>query len=142
MSPVDAPQSTFTAEDLRRPRTSRTDVDGRSLRRAQSYDRAVDALLDLLQSGNPAPTAQEIAARSGISVRTVFRLTKDIEALHAAAVSRQMERTAHLYAPILVSGKLTTRVRRLVEIRVGVFETIAPIRRVADRLAGTSECIA
>ena len=75
-------------------------LDGRARRRLDSYERAVDALLDLLEAGNPAPTAQEIAARSGISVRTVFRLTEDIETLHAAAVTRQMERTAHLYQPL------------------------------------------
>jgi IclR helix-turn-helix domain len=63
-------------------------LDGRARRRLHSYERAVDALLDLLEAGNPAPTAQEIAARSGISVRTVFRLTEDIETLHAAAWSR------------------------------------------------------
>lgn len=117
-------------------------TDGRSLRRLHSYERAVDALLDLLEAGNPAPTAQDIAARSGISVRTVFRLTDDIEALHAAAVTRQMERTAHLYRPLPSDGSLAVRIRRLVEHRLTVFESIAPTRRVADRLAAGSARIA
>ena len=116
--------------------------DGRTLRRQQSYDRAVDALLDLLASGNPAPTAQEIAARSGISVRTVFRLTEDIESLHAAAVARQMERTAHLYDPLPTGGNVAERIRRLVAARRAAFEAIAPVRRVGDRLAAGSPRIA
>jgi TetR/AcrR family transcriptional regulator, regulator of autoinduction and epiphytic fitness len=116
--------------------------DGRVLRRQQSYERAVDALLDLLVSGNPAPTAQEIAARSGISVRTVFRLTEDIESLHAAAVTRQMERTAHLYEPLPTEGTVAERIRRLVAARRAVFEAIAPVRRVGDRLAAGSPRIA
>jgi AcrR family transcriptional regulator len=112
--------------------------DGRTRRRLNSYDRAVDALLDLIESGNEAPTAQQIADRSGISVRTVFRLTEDIESLHGAAVLRQMERTAHLYVTLPSTGPLTTRLRTLVKNRVTVFESIAPVRRVGDRLAVTS----
>src|SRR5580698_3664901 len=86
-------------------------ADGRNRRRANSFERAVDALLDLIESGNPSPTAQEIAGRSGVSVRTVFRLTEDIESLHAAAVMRQMERTAHLYAELPNTGNVTSRAR-------------------------------
>lgn len=112
--------------------------DGRTRRRLNSYERAVDALLDLIESGNEAPTAQQIADRSGISVRTVFRLTEDIESLHAAAVLRQIERTAHLYVTLPATGPLTTRLRTLVKNRVTVFESIAPVRRVADRLGASS----
>jgi TetR/AcrR family transcriptional regulator, regulator of autoinduction and epiphytic fitness len=116
--------------------------DGRTLRRLNSYDRAVDALLDLIQSGNPSPTAQQIAEKSGISVRTVFRLTEDIESLHAAAVERQIQRTAHLYIPLRPTGSLGARIRALVDSRATVFEAIAPTRRVGVRLAETSPQIA
>jgi AcrR family transcriptional regulator len=116
--------------------------DGRTRRRLNSYERAVDALLDLIESGNEAPTAQQIAERSGISVRTVFRLTEDIESLHAAGILRQMERTAHLYVTLPKTGPLTTRLRLLVKNRVDVFETIAPVRRVGERMAATSTAIA
>jgi AcrR family transcriptional regulator len=117
-------------------------VDGRNRRRINSFDRAVDALLDLIDSGNPSPTAQDIAQRSGISVRTVFRLTEDIESLHAAAVLRQMERTAHLYVELPNKGSATSRAQALVRNRSAVYETIAPIRRAGDRLANASPQIA
>jgi AcrR family transcriptional regulator len=117
-------------------------ADGRTRRRLDSYERAVDALLDLIESGNEAPTAQQIAERSGISVRTVFRLTEDIESLHAAGVLRQMERTSHLYVSMPATGPLRTRLRMLVKNRVSVFEAIAPVRRVGDRLATSSTRIA
>jgi AcrR family transcriptional regulator len=112
--------------------------DGRTLRRLNSFERAVDALLDLIESGNTAPTAQQIADRSGISVRTVFRLTEDIDALHGAAVHRQVARTAHLYVRLPSTGTLSSRIRALVRNRVTVFEAIAPVRRVADRLDGSA----
>ncbi len=123
---------------------SQTDdiVDGRNRRRLNSFERAVDALLDLIESGNSSPTAQDIADRSGISVRTIFRLTEDIESLHAAAVTRQIERTAHLYVSLSSSGTVTSRARALVRNRSAIFETIAPVRRVGDRLADTSPQIA
>jgi AcrR family transcriptional regulator len=116
--------------------------DGRTRRRLNSFDRAVDAFLDLVESGNDAPTAQQIAEQSGISVRTVFRLTEDIESLHAAGILRQMERTAHLYVTLPKNGPVTTRLRTLVKNRVDVFEAIAPVRRFADRMASTSTSIA
>jgi AcrR family transcriptional regulator len=116
--------------------------DGRTLRRLNSYDRAVDALLDLIESGIPSPTAQQIAEKSGISVRTVFRLTEDIESLHAAAIERQIQRTAHLYVKLPATGSLGARIRALVDNRASVFEAIAPTRRVADRLAEGSPQIA
>ena len=119
-----------------------TPSDGRTRRRLNSYKRAVDALLDLIEAGNEAPTAQQIAERSGISVRTVFRLTEDIESLHAAAVMRQIERTAHLYVELPKTGTFESRLRTLVQNRADVFETIAPVRRVADRLAASSVRIA
>jgi AcrR family transcriptional regulator len=127
---------------LRHVEPPEEEVDGRNRRRINSFDRAVDALLDLIVSGNPSPTAQEIAERSGISVRTVFRLTDDIESLHAAAVLRQMERTAHLYVALPNTGSVASRARALVMNRSEVYETIAPVRRVGDRLANASPHIA
>jgi AcrR family transcriptional regulator len=139
-----APEShTGTAEAGEQgPDATTAPEDGRTRRRLNSYERAVDALLDLIESGNEAPTAQQIAERSGISVRTVFRLTEDIESLHAAGILRQMERTAHLYIALPKSGPLATRMRMLVKNRVDVFEAIAPVRRVGERMACTSPAIA
>src|SRR5580692_11233120 len=71
--------------------------DGRNLRRTQSRERAVDAVLDLIEDGVAWPTAQQIAERSGISIRTVFRLTDDVESLLASAVQRQAEHVARIY---------------------------------------------
>jgi TetR/AcrR family transcriptional regulator of autoinduction and epiphytic fitness len=116
--------------------------DGRSRRRLHSYERAVDAVLDLIEGGVASPTAQQIADRSGISIRTVFRLTDDVESLHAAAVQRQTERITALYVNLSAGGSLGERIDALVENRAIIFETIAPVRRVAERLASGSDLIA
>jgi TetR/AcrR family transcriptional regulator, regulator of autoinduction and epiphytic fitness len=132
----------MVAQGAAPPSGSGNALDGRTLRRLNSFERAVDALLDLIEEGNDAPTAQEIAERSGISVRTVFRLTEDIESLHAAALLRQFERTAHLYVTVPSTGTFERRLRALVKNRATVFEAIAPVRRVGDRLAESSKSIA
>lgn len=124
------------------PVLAEVEPDGRNLRRSHSFERAVDAVLDLIVEGIPTPTAQQIADRSGISIRTVFRLTQDIESLHAAAVQRQTERIASLYVTLPADGALDARIAVLVENRALVFETIAPVRRVGERLAASSELIA
>lgn len=117
-------------------------ADGRALRRLRSYEMAVDAVLDLIGEGIPAPTARQIADRSGISIRTVFRLTQDVESLHAAAVHRQAERVAPLYTTLPTDGPLPERIGALVENRAAVFEVISPVRLVAERLAPGSPVIA
>lgn len=75
-------------------------------------------------------------------MRTVFRLTENIESLHAAVVTRQIERTAHLYVSLPDTGTITARARALVKNRSTIFEAIAPVRRVGDRLVDTSPKIA
>jgi TetR/AcrR family transcriptional regulator, regulator of autoinduction and epiphytic fitness len=119
-----------------------TDVDGRNQRRLQSMDRAVAAVLDLIIDGVPAPTAQQIADRSGISIRTVFRLTEDVESLHAAALQLQTERVRPLYVDLPTGGALASRMKAIVENRALIYETIAPVRRVAEGLAWRSPRIA
>jgi AcrR family transcriptional regulator len=116
--------------------------DGRNLRREQSRERAVDAVLDLIEGGIAWPTAQQIAERSGISIRTVFRLTEDVESLLASAVRRQAERVAPLYITLATEGSTATRIRALVRNRAKIFETIAPVRRVGEQLALRSPHVA
>jgi AcrR family transcriptional regulator len=116
--------------------------DGRNLRRTQSRERAVDAVLDLIEDGVAWPTAQQIAERSGISIRTVFRLTEDVESLLASAVQRQAERVAPLYVTLPTEGSTATRIRALVKSRARIFETIAPVRRVGEQLALRSPHVA
>jgi hypothetical protein len=65
-------------------------LDGRRARSARSREAAADAILDLLDEGlTELPGAAEVAERSGLSTRTVFRLFDDLESLYAAAVMRQ-----------------------------------------------------
>jgi AcrR family transcriptional regulator len=117
-------------------------TDGRTLRRVRSMDAAVDAILDLLQEGSAYPTAQQVAERSGVSLRSIFRLFEDVEGLNRAAVERQAHRIAALLVELPVDGTVDARIAALVESRATVWDTIAPVRRYALRLAATSDVIA
>ena len=117
-------------------------LDGRVQRAVRSRAAVVDAILDLLSEGHAQPTAQIVAERSGVSVRSIFRLFDDMASLHRAAAERQVERVMGLLVPLPSEGPVADRVAALVANRRDVYETISPVRRVAVRAAATSPPIA
>jgi hypothetical protein len=52
-----------------------TKIDGRTERRDRNRTAVLDALLDLVEEGNLAPTVPEISERCGISHRSVFDIS-------------------------------------------------------------------
>lgn len=121
----------------RRPATAVTSndaatVDGRRAWRDRNLTAVVDALLDLFAEGNLRPAADEIAARSGVSRRSVFRYFDDLDSLDRVAIERQFARVSHLVElPDTGEGPLADRIERLIAQRVGLFEMILPIARVS-----------
>jgi len=116
--------------------------DGRTRRRLRTYELAVDAVLDLIQEEHAPPTAQQVAERSGISIRTIFRLTEDIDSLRAAAIARQSARVRSLFVTLPHEGPLDSRIDALVANRSTIFEAVAPVRRIAESVATTSQLVA
>lgn len=113
--------------------------DGRRARRDRSRDQAVDALLELLEEGVPRPTAQQVAERSGVSLRSIFRIFDDVDTLHSAAASRQLERVRHLYVDVPATGSLPERVEAVVRFHDHLYAEVGQIRRAAHRSAAESE---
>jgi AcrR family transcriptional regulator len=101
----------------------------------------VDAILDLLNEGVVQPTAQEVSDRSGVSMRSIFRLFQDVEALHGAAVERQLARIRPLLRPLPTEGPLAERIGVLADDRARFFDAVAPVRRLAVRRAPESPLI-
>ena len=104
-------------------------VDGRSQRSARSRARIVDALLELVQEGELLPTGEQVAARAGVGLRTVFRHFDDMEGLNAELETRVRGLVAPLREMPPPRGELGTRVRELVRRRSIAFERIAPFKR-------------
>jgi TetR/AcrR family transcriptional regulator, regulator of autoinduction and epiphytic fitness len=116
-------------------------IDGRRARRHRSRDLAVDALLDLLGEGVLRPTAQQVAERSGVSLRSIFRIFDDVESLNAAASARQLSRVRHLFVDVMPTGSLADRIAEVVAINGRLYESVAPIRRAALRAAAESPAL-
>jgi len=115
--------------------------DGRLMRATRTRQLVVETFLDLLEEGEPQPTALQVSERAEISIRSIFRLFDDVEALHSAAVATQIERVAPLVVPLVPTGSLDERIKAVVDSRARIFEAISPIRRMAVRLAPTSRPI-
>ena len=102
----------------------------------------VDALLSLYDEGELRPGAAEIAARAGVSERSVFRHFEDLEALAQAAIERQWERFGHRFAPPEAMGARAARVAALVDQRLAIHDAVGPTARAAQLLAPSSPTIA
>ena len=118
-------------------------TDGRKLRREQNREAVVDALLALFREGNYQPSAAEVATRSGLSLRSLFRYFDDVDDLHRAAAARQIA----LVMPLLRVGiepdaPTLDKVRALVQARVRLFEEIAPSARALRACAHRHEPLA
>ena len=104
-------------------------TDGR-LRRSQRSGQAIlEALLQLVGEGHVAPTAQQVAARAGVGIRTVFRRFSDMESLFAEMDARLQAEVAPLLLDGRPEGRIAERARALIRQRVALFERIAPFKR-------------
>ncbi|MGH0033795.1 MAG: TetR/AcrR family transcriptional regulator [Myxococcota bacterium] len=97
-----------------------------------------NACLDLIQEGVLQPSADQVAARAGLSRRSVFNHFKDLAELYDAVARAAMERCAPLLETIPESLPLDERVARLAEVRSRFLEATAPFARAltAQSLVG------
>ena len=118
-------------------------VDGRRLRREQNRETVLDTMVELFEEGSYQPTTDEIAARAGISPRSLFRYFDDVDDLSRAVIDRELA----VSQPLLVldvdeRASREERIHRLVAARVRLFERIAPTARAARLAAARNAVIA
>lgn len=113
-------------------------IDGRRLRREQGRAAVVDAVIDLVLAGATPPSADDIAARAGVSTASVFRYFDSLDDLRRHAIGRYLQRYDHLLGiPDIGEHGFARRVANLVESRQQFYETIEPMARLARSLALT-----
>ena len=106
--------------------------DGRRRRSQESRARVVAAMLDLVRDGDVAPSAERVAARAEVGLRTVFRHFKDMDSLYREmSVVIEGELTTALAIP-LTGADWRSRLIELVHKRCLVFEKIAPFKRASN----------
>jgi AcrR family transcriptional regulator len=113
--------------------------DGRAARSARSRRAIVDAMRALHAQGDLHPTAQRIAERAGVSLRTVWQQFADMEALLVEAIRRDHEILLTLITPIVPDQPLDARVAQFVSQRSLIMEQMSPSWRAARIQAPFSE---
>jgi AcrR family transcriptional regulator len=107
-------------------------VDGRTARRDRNRLAVLDAVLELFGEGNLNPGVHEVADRSGVSLRSVYRYFEDLDELVTAAIDRHLDRTRPLFEmERLGEGPLAERIDRFVERRMRLFESVRVIYRAS-----------
>jgi AcrR family transcriptional regulator len=107
-------------------------LDGRRRRGEDSRARIVAAMMEIIHAGQVAPSAEQVAARADVGLRTVFRHFQDMDSLYreiGAVVGRRVR--AILEAPLKAEA-WPDRLIETVARRGQAFETIAPFKRAAD----------
>ena len=118
-------------------------VDGRLQRSKRSRQLIADALFDLLGEGNLAPSAQQVADRAGVGLRTVFRLYADVDELYATINARlQAEVAPLLLNEPPIDAALSERALSLVDTRALVFERYRNYLCATQRNRGRSAFLA
>jgi AcrR family transcriptional regulator len=99
-------------------------VDGRRLRSERTKQLIIEAYLAIIRETpeTPVPTAADIAARAGYSVRSIFERFPDLHTLRVAAADYALAHAAALAPARHVDGDRATRIRSHVETRAGTCE--------------------
>lgn len=118
-------------------------VDGRSARRDRNRAAVIDAAIELFDEGVLDPDPDEVAARCGLSPRSVYRYFDDRDALLRAAIERHFASVRPLtLIHAIGEGPLPARIARFVDARLALYEAVAPSARAARRRAETSDIVA
>ena len=108
--------------------------DGRIQRSERSRQLIVDAVVDLINEGHMIPTAQQVADKAGVAIRTVFRHFSEMEKLYAEIDQTMRPWYAELFSQSDRSGTLEERVTRAVESHAGAYTELAVVMRAVQLL--------
>ena len=106
-------------------------ADGRVTRGQRNREAIIDALLACYEAGTLRPSVHEVAARAGVSARSVHNHFADVEALRAEVAQRQWERIRARCSARDRRDPSPTGSHELVDQRAAVFEAVTPVRRAA-----------
>jgi TetR/AcrR family transcriptional regulator, regulator of autoinduction and epiphytic fitness len=105
--------------------------DGRTVRGRRTQRAVVNAAIDLVEEGNIQPTAEQVAVRAGVSLRTVYQHFRDRESLFRTAWDLRVTEIASHLRLISDEGPFESRLSEFLDQRVWLLERITPLRRAA-----------
>ena len=98
--------------------------DGRRQRSERSQTAIIEAALALMEEGTLVPTAQQIADRAGVGIRSFFRHFADMDSLFLAADEMLLDSYEALFQVADRDGSLSNRVSRAVELYGNAFDSL------------------
>ena len=117
------PASTVASSEARK-------VDGRRLRSERTRLAIIEAYLELLRRNPRMPTATQLAAQAGCSVRSIFERFPDLDALSLATADYAIVQGQAESAARHVDGDRPTRIQSHVETRALACEKWLPLWRI------------
>jgi AcrR family transcriptional regulator len=105
--------------------------DGRRRRSLASRERIIEAFIALIDDDIDVPSAENIAARASVGLRSVFRHFGDMDSLYTAVMDRVGRRYLHMMEPYRSIG-WSAQVREGLERRLELFHGTLGYRRAAD----------
>jgi AcrR family transcriptional regulator len=105
-------------------------TDGRVVRRAENREAALRSGLALFNEKNSIPSIEDVAEKSGISVRSLYRYFGDASVMIREATELLIEETRPLALfPHIGEGPIADRIATLVAARFRAFEHARPALR-------------
>jgi AcrR family transcriptional regulator len=117
------------------------DYDGRLLRGERTRRHIAQAMIDLIEEGDPRPTARLIAERAGVSLRLVFHHFDDVEAIFQEGAIVQAQRHWRRVVTIPSTGPVVERIEAVCRQRRQLYVSISPVRRAVVARAAESTSI-
>lgn len=114
--------------------------DGRRERGRRTREMVIGALIGLIEEGELRPSAQRVASRAGVAMRTVYHHFSDIDALRVEAVALAWADRASSLEPVEVTRPLAERVSLVVRQLKRLFEAVGPICR-AGSVVGNGDAL-
>jgi AcrR family transcriptional regulator len=105
--------------------------DGRRRRSETSRDKIVEAMLALVAEGQITPSAEQVAARAEVGLRSVFRHFKDMESLYAEMTAR-LSRHYQMWLVPFESADWRGQLGETLDRRVSTYERLMPFKRAGD----------
>lgn len=116
--------------------------DGRTLRSERTRRKIIASVIALVKEGSTQLRTGDIAARAGISVRSIFQHFPDLEALYLAVADEFVRDVVSELRPVVSVGPTDRRVDLLIEERARVNELVMPMRPLAARFEAVSDAAA
>ncbi len=105
-------------------------IDGRHARRQRNREAVIEAVFALLDEGKVPPSVDDVAARAGVSVSSIFRNFDGLHDLQRQALEQSQANFAHLFVVTDADEQRSVRVRSHVRARIELFERASGLMRV------------